>query len=134
VTKKQQRDQDLKETTTQLRKWCRPGTRVYTTVTHVAASGMSRRIRVFVIRKNEPKEISGWVGHLLGCKRHNDGGLVIHGCGMDMGYHIVMQMSYALHGRDSVGAEARAAAEQGRFFQPRPGNYRSGYSLIHNWL
>jgi hypothetical protein len=133
VTKQQLRERD--EARAQLRGILPPGSTVYTLVTHVARSGMSRRIRVLVMTPDEPHDISHLVGRALGYRRNrDDGGLVVGGCGMDMGFHLVHSLSYTLHGNATVGADAQVADEKGRPFQPRPDNYRAGYSLTHRWL
>ncbi len=139
MTKAQKLEQD--DARTFLRERLPPGTVVYTTVTHVARSGMSRRIRVFVVQpeagpgQSQVWDISGWVGRALGYRRNDrDGALVIGGCGMDMGFHLVNSLSYALHGNVTVGADATEASAKGRPFMPRPDTYRAGYSLTQRWL
>lgn len=116
-----------------LREIVPPGTKVYTSLTHVSASGMSRSIKVYIMTGGEPHEITYWVAKALDY-RINDrrGGVKIGGCGMDMGFHLVNSMSYALHGMQSVGKDAQAS--EGRPFTPTAKQYRAGYSLIHVWL
>lgn len=87
-----------------------PGQTVYCILRHVSASGMSRRISLLVPDPNggDPFEISGWVGHVLGLRRNDrDGGLVVSGCGMDMGFHLVSSLSRALwpHGHGDMRAD-----------------------------
>ena len=118
----------------ELRKLLKPGARVFTILRHVSRSGMQRRIDVYTIRKNAPVWITGYVGKALGYRHHRQGGLVVDGCGMDMGYHLVNSLSYALHGMKDKG-DAVSAGERGiPFGKPRPGHYRAGYSLRHDWL
>lgn len=131
--------QEQEEARAQLREWCPPGTTIYTIVTHVARSGMSRRIRCFMMRGAAddmgPWDITGYVGLALGYRRNDrDGGLVIGGCGMDMGFHVVNSLSYALHGHETIGREAKEAGAKGGPHEPKPGNYRAGYSLVQRWL
>lgn len=83
--------------------------RVYTILRHVSSSGMSRRIDLYVIRDNKPQFLTGWASHALGYKHHERGGLVVGGCGMDMGFHVVYSLSSKLYGGD-------------------------GYVLRHEWL
>lgn len=73
------------------------GDTLWTNVTHVARSGMSRRISVYLIRDNEPWNISGYVAKALGLRLNRDD-LAVHvsGCGMDMGFHVVYELSHAL--------------------------------------
>lgn len=132
MTKKQT---EQNEARTFLAEYLPPGTTVYTVVTHVAKSGMSRRIRCIVIDDGQPYDISGMVGRLLGYRRNDrDGGLMVSGCGMDMGFHLVNSLSYAMHGNKTVGKTAEQAGVKGRPFTPTATQYRAGYSLIQRWL
>lgn len=92
------------------------GTTIYTKVTHVARSGMSRSIECFVIVDNEPVNLTWAVARILGdpCDQKN-GGVKVGGCGMDMGFHIVNYLSYSLHGHHNAHPLA-------------------GYTLEHRWL
>jgi hypothetical protein len=137
LTKAQQAERD--EAIGKLRKICKPGTRIYTVVRHVAKSGMSRHISLLVADctdKDRPiNDITWYVGRALGYRRHDrDGGLIVGGCGMDMGFHLVHSLSYALHGMGDVGDDAKEAGTKGRPFTPRKGQYRGGYSLTHEWI
>ncbi len=119
---------------THLRTALPPGSTIYTTVTHVSRSGMSRSIRCFTIENDEPFDISYRIARALGDRLDpKNGGIKIGGCGMDMGFAIVHNLSYAIHGMESEG-EGKEASNQGHPFPPRPGHFRSGYSLNHKWL
>tara|TARA_R110002012_G_scaffold308904_1_gene515607 strand:+ start:251 stop:529 length:279 start_codon:yes stop_codon:yes gene_type:complete len=82
---------------------------VFTTTLHVSKSGMTRHIKFFVIRDNLPLYLTNTIIEKLGYKpnKHWDS-IVVRGCGMDMGYHVVHNLSYALFGE--------------------------GYNLKHRWL
>lgn len=130
------------ENLTWLRKHIKPGTRIYTVLRHVSSSGMSRDIDVYAIvpmtdsdgkRFHGPMWLSGRVASALGMRLSKDRGIKVGGCGMDMGFHLVMNLSYALHGHKPRGEGAKEE-NAGRPFAPRPGHYRSGYSLIHEWM
>lgn len=116
-----------------LRRLCRPGTRVYTTVRHVARSGMSRRIAVFVVVAGEIRDVSYRVATAIGWQFRGEA-VVVNGCGMDMGFHLAHSLSYALHGRVDRGDDAAGASARGVPFTPRPRHYRAGYSLLHVWI
>ena len=103
----------------QLRELLPPGSTVYTILRHVSKSGMSRRIDCYTIIDNEPRYLSGYVSRLVGDRLHPGGGIVVGGCGMDMGFHIVHNLSYALHGMDNHDGE---------------GYDKSGYTLRHVWI
>lgn len=53
---------------------------------------------------------------------------------MDMGFHLVNSLSYALHGHKDRGADAIEKSKIGHPFTPRRGHFRAGYSLKHEWL
>ena len=109
------------------REWLRgplkPGDTVYTVLRHVSRSGMSRVIdlyKLYVTEEGKPGRlwISGHVATALDMKRHKRfDGVVIGGCGMDMGFALVHALSYALYpdGQDASGA-------------------KPGYAFKHEWL
>jgi hypothetical protein len=86
----------------------RPGAKVYTGVDHVSRSGMSRHISVYVVHKGEICDVTGWVGLVLGYRRSRDGGLVVGGCGMDMGFHVVYSLGRTMFPKGGpIGKSAR---------------------------
>ena len=126
---KEKKDEALKT----LRKYCRPGTTIYTTLRHVARSGMSRCIDLYVYRNNKPICLSYDTAIVLGEKLDRKwNSICVGGCGMDMGFDLVYRLSYALHGHESKG-DGIDADERGIHFTPRLGHYRAGYSLKHEW-
>lgn len=119
-----------------LRKIFRPGSKVWTCVKHVSKSGMSRSIAVYANGKDGPYEVSFWVARALEYRIHpTRGGLVVGGCGMDMPFHLVNSLSYALHGYQDKGEalayllDAKENSNFGWRGKTRPGHYRAGYSL-----
>lgn len=99
-----------------LRKTLQPGDTIYTVLRHVSKSGMSRRIDLYKMINGDPIFLSGDVAHLLGDKLHKDGGVVVNGCGMDMGFHLVHNLSIAL------------------FCDPGKYTHDGAYALKHRWL
>lgn len=80
-----------------LRLLLKPGDTVWTILRHVSKSGMSRRIDLCVMRDNEPRLITRSVADVLGCRHDMDKqGLTVGGCGMDMGFHMVYNLSRSL--------------------------------------
>ncbi len=135
LTKKQIAENEKNDAIAYLRMILPPGSRFYTTVTHVSRSGMSRRINAYATVEGEIVRISHYVARAIGEKTHaSDCAIIMGGCGMDMGYHLAMCVSYAIHGNKTVGADALVASEKGRPFEPTAEQYRSGYSLRHSWL
>ncbi len=86
--------------------------RVYCILRHVSTSGMSRRIDFYTICDNRPVWLSYDIARALEYKHSDKGGLVIGGCGMDMGFHVVYTLSSVLYGHSNDG----------------------GYILKHEWI
>ena len=85
-----------------------PGDTVYTVLRHVSRSGMSRSISVIVLTEDypnngvHPRDVSFSVAKLLGMSYDmKTGGVKVNGCGMDMGFHLVSNLSYALFGLET---------------------------------
>jgi hypothetical protein len=75
----------------------KPGETVWTVLRHVSASGMSRTIDLFVIRKGRPRRISHLVARAVGYGFDRDRmGIKSQGGGMDMGFEAVYNLGYAL--------------------------------------
>jgi len=80
-----------------LRKMLKPGDTVYTIVTHVSRSGMSRCISLRIMRKRQPADIDHLAAWALEMRRdEKNGGLKVGGCGMDMCFYVVYELSRAL--------------------------------------
>ena len=84
---------------------------IYCVLRSVSKSGMSRTIDFFTIDNDRPQHLSGLIKMALGYRWAKNGGLVVGGCGMDMGFHVVYTVSSVLHG----GA-------------------RGGYEIKHQWI
>lgn len=139
-----------------LHKHLKPGDTVTTIQRHVSRSGMSRRISPVIIINGETRDIS-WHVSKLGSynlsKRHD--GLIVSGCGMDMGFALVYDLSYKLF-PDGFGIEGQASLYpqgirpvtkehadklngQGVQFRGRNGDTSGwdkdgGYALKQRWL
>lgn len=86
----------------ELKKWLQPGDTVYTVLRHVSSSGMQRRIDLYTIVDNRLIYLSGYAEGAGLAKRHKTkDGLIVNGCGMDMGYHLVYNLSYILFGYEA---------------------------------
>ena len=142
-----------------LRKWIKPGDTVHTIMDHVSSSGMSRNIRVVLVDKDGDITHPNWaVSVLLGYPRAKHGdGMRVGGCGMDMGFHIVHSLGYALFGEEAEHGTTKEAAklrkaiyeadkfywhqgEKGERIAPdftkpdRKWFGAAGYALKHRWL
>lgn len=77
------------------------GDTVYCLLKSVARSGMSRTIQLIYIANNEPHYIGYNASKVVGERWDSDkGGIVIRGCGMDMGFALVCDLSYRLFGKE----------------------------------
>lgn len=121
--------QEIKEAHDKLAELLKPGDDVWTKVTHVARSGMSRSIEVYLIRDNEPWNISYMVARALDYGMDDRwGGLRVGGCGMDMTFHIVYSLGRHLwpNGVPCAGDKCRSNAHFNDWEGPR------GEGVVHS--
>lgn len=71
----------------------KPGDTVYYVLRHVSRSGMQREISLFA---EGMRCLDYHVARLLDMRRGKRDGLVVTGCGMDMGFHLVYNLSRVL--------------------------------------
>lgn len=106
MTKKEQSEQEEARAT--LREMFPPGSTVYTVLRHVSRSGMSRSISV--LHSDDAGNISdvSWaVARATESKFDRDrGGVKVGGCGMDMGFAVVYDLSWSLY-RDGFGCNGK---------------------------
>lgn len=116
-----------------LRELFPPGSTVWTKVTHVSRSGMSRNIQAFAIQDNEPRNVSGHVARVLEWPERHDA-VAVAGCGMDMGFHLVHALGYALYrdGFDCVGDHCPSNDHSNRVATKR--HTEGGYALRQRWI
>lgn len=98
-------DAERQDAIEKLRGWITPGDTVYTVLDSVSRSGMSRTLRVVLLSCEHGRAVDlhpNWaVGKALGLRhakrngREQDG-LVVGGCGMDMGFHVVYSLAATL--------------------------------------
>lgn len=75
------------------------GTTVYTILRHVSRSGMLRSIDLVAIIDGELTQITYSVSRILDRKiDQKRGGIKEPGCGMDMGFHLVYNLSFVMFG------------------------------------
>lgn len=72
---------------------------VYGIIRHVSASGMSRDIDLYVIKDNQMIYLTGYASTILDYPMSKNQGMKVGGCGMDMVFHCVSSIAYAI-GRD----------------------------------
>lgn len=92
------RDQEVADATATLRSLVQPGQTVYTVLRHVSKSGMSREISPLVMTSDGPLDLTQYTATALGLKHGKRDGVVMGGCGMDLGFHLVYLLSRRLYG------------------------------------
>ena len=124
-----------------LAKQLKPGDTVYTILRHVSRSGMMRRISAITIKAGR-KEISiRQFDHALeilcGFKMGDHDGNMIGGCGRDMGFELVYQLSTALwpDGFTCPGESCQSNDHTNGDKRRDPHRHANGgYALRQKWL
>jgi hypothetical protein len=151
----------IAQTKEELRKVYPVGALVQTQLLHVSSSGMSRRISVLACVGGVVRRMDNQVAEVIGLRVSDSGGIIMGGCGMDMGFSIAYSLGRALYpdgfggygqkvnketgkpeGRKLQPKTKRAAAaavKRGYVFRGRNGDPSGwdrdgGYALAHQWL
>ena len=111
------------EALTRLRELLKPGDTIYTIMRHCSRSGMSRRISLM----SPDMHSLDWLCERAGLAktRKDKEGLVIGGCGMDMGFALVYGLGRMLWPRGTPEPHGRRNGEP---------DSDGGYALKHTWL
>lgn len=101
TTKKQEKAQAQQEAVNTLLDMIKPNDLVYTALKSVSSGGMSRQIAVYLPYVNNEgqsriKDITYFVGKALDLKVGSKDGLVVGGCGMDMGFNTIYNLGRTL--------------------------------------
>lgn len=115
----------------QLREILKPGQTVYTQMHSVSSSGMTRRISVLVGTANDGSKGFGirnldyLVAVATNNKSSDKGGIIMTGCGMDMGFALVYELGSALwpSGTPKPHGNRNGAPDSA-----------GGYALKHSWI
>lgn len=103
-----------------------PGAKVYCILRSVSASGMSRSISLYVQKSDgDMRNIDSLSADALGYKLAKQAGVMVSGCGMDMGFHLVYALGCALW---PAGPETTHGSHNGT------PDTDGGYALKHVWL
>jgi hypothetical protein len=103
MSKKKYSPQEVQDAKATIADLIKPGATVYTLIRHVSSSGMTRVIDVFVIQTDKHtgesylRRFSWSAAVALGWtydRRHE--GVKVSGCGMDMAFHLVSSLCYAV--------------------------------------
>lgn len=134
------KQKEIQEAMESLREWIKPGDTIYTQIKSVSRSGMSRVIQLVQIKNNEPRwigyTVAKAIGHSYDSKRE---GVKIGGCGMDMGFALVYELSHVLFGKGykCLGKDkCRSSFHQGEHYNDYTSEpiHKDGYALNHRWL
>ena len=112
---------------------------VYTSLNHVSRSGMSRSISLFVaVCRGELQNITSLAATEMGEKRDRYDGITVGGCGMDMGFSLVYNLSSTLfpkgfrcHGK---ACRSNDHSNGDRNYDGRHRHTSGGYALSHRWI
>jgi len=137
MTKRQslEREEARKELLTILK----PGDTVYCILRHVSRSGMQREISLYT---EGMLSLDHYAERVLQMRRGKRDGLVVSGCGMDMGMHIVMNLGYVLFpdgftctGRDEHPnmCPSNDHSNGDRNYEPHQ-HTSGGYALRSRWI
>lgn len=124
MTKQKQSERDA--AIAELRETLKPGTTVYTVLRHVSRSSMSRDIDVYVMEDNHPRRITWTVAKAADLTYSRKAEAIkIGGCGMDMGFAIVYDLSRALYDRghsfECIGKDCPSNDHSNAWYSVRDG-------------
>jgi hypothetical protein len=91
------------EAVSELGKLLEPGQTIYTAVVNASSSGMSRHIKTYIAAKDYNgidaiRDITRLVANAIGYKiSDKSGGMIVSGCGMDMGFHVIYSLGRAMY-------------------------------------
>ena len=93
---------DNQERIAYLQKTLPEGSRIYTVLRHVSQSGMLRRISLVAVIDEEIRSLDYSAAKLLGKTIKGNDGIPIKGGGRDMGFALVCDLSYEVHGKEDA--------------------------------
>ena len=126
------------EAVSELHQLLKPGDTVQTILRHVSRSGMTRTISPIINGRNRSYVVAAALDYKTDDKRD---GIKIGGCGMDMGFHLVYNLSRTLWPKgyqccgDEDGRRCRSNDHSNgdRSYNPHI-HEDGGYALNQEWL
>jgi hypothetical protein len=115
----------------------KPGDTLYTVLEHVSRSGMMREIKVYAISEKEPVWLTGYAAKALGETLGKRDGIRMGGCGMDMGFSLVYNLSRTLYpsGFDCIKPEKCPSNDHSNHGDRDNTHHADGgYALSQRWL
>jgi hypothetical protein len=133
------KDAEREQAIERLREIFKPGDTVYTVLRHVSRSGMSRSISILYSENpGDVVDVSFLLVRAMDYRFDRDrGGVKVGGCGMDMGFHLVYNMSHVLYpnGFTCTGERCPASDHSNGDRDYTPHEHKSGgYALQQRWL
>lgn len=125
ITKKEGEARRKEQSRAALLQIVKPGQTVATVLRHVSRSGMQRRISLYVSDGADMRCIDHHAATVTGHKESEKGGLVVSGCGMDMGFALVYDLGAALWPNGTKEPHSSRNGEP---------DCDGGYALRHRWL
>ncbi len=135
MTKAQKQEQQ--EAVAKLREWLKPGDTVHTILRHVSRSGMQREISVVLLKAGADLHPNYLVAKALGVRQGKQDGIVMNGCGMDMGHALVYNLGQVLfpEGFTCIGKECPSNDHSNGDRDHTPHQHKSGgYAIKQRWL
>lgn len=133
---KKEREAERAESIARLRKKLRPGSTVYVYCTNVSRSGMSRRLRLLIVRKGSIESITCDAARAVGW-RLRDGShweIIANGCGMDMGFHAVYTLARTLFPNGGPLGKSNGTRQRQEAARGKDRETDGGYLLKHEWI
>lgn len=118
-----------------LRKLLKPGDTVYTVLRHVSTSGMQREVSLHYVEGGEVMWLTGLASRVgLGRIGKHDG-IIVQGCGMDTGFHLVYNLARYLwpDGFPCIGGSC-PSNHHSNSREPEAHHVDGGYALRHRWI
>lgn len=133
MTKAQKKERDRARE--YIHRWVEPGDTLYTILRHCSRSGMSRSIQVVKMEETGLVYLGYNAALAIGMPydRKNEG-VKMGGCGMDMGFALVYELSHALFrdGFDCIGEKCPSNDHSNRVKTDH--HKDGGYALTHRWI
>lgn len=134
MSKAQEKRQKKEEAIQYLRSILTPGSVVYTTVKQVAPSGMSRHISCYISKDGQIEDVTFYVGRACEYRQSDKTyGLVVSGCGMDMGFAVIYDLGRVLFPQGFKPSEAGRSHGRNRTSADAI-DTDGGYALTQRWL
>lgn len=132
------KEKDRLERIEKLREIVKPGDTIYTVLKHVSRSGMYRVISLYALKNNQPVWLDGYAAPLLEGYDDRHEGCKASGCGMDMGFHLAYNLSYALYPvylclTPEVRCPSPEHFNQGGWNRTFT-EHKDGYALSQKWM